>query len=307
MNTGDSVRKEAFVVFGAAATKQLWDCSFRDCETFSSHSVTGTADSKLNGGSVQTASRISEQQQTPHPGTAEVAIITGAARRIGREIAMAMVARGLAVVVHHGRSAVQANELVQQIQTSGGRALAVAADLSEPVSAAATIFQAASELGQVTTLINSASVFQDRALTDVDLDHCQLHLSVNLLAPLFLAQQFARQLTAGQRGHVINLLDWRAERPGADHVVYTASKAALCSVTRSLAQQLAPTIQVNGISPGAILPPEDRQQWHQQRAENTIPLRRTGSPKDLIHAIQFLLDAEFITGEILHVSGGEEL
>ena len=159
---------------------------------------------------MQTASRISEQQQTPHPRTAEVAIITGAARRIGREIAMAMVARGLAVVVHHGRSAVQANELVQQIQTSGGRALAVAADLSEPVGAAATIFQAASELGQVTTLINSASVFQDRALTDVDLDHCQLHLSVNLLAPLFLAQQFARQLTAGQRGHVINLLYWRA-------------------------------------------------------------------------------------------------
>lgn len=241
------------------------------------------------------------------PSDQPVAVVTGAARRVGREIALAMAARGLAVVIHHGTSAVEAKVLMNRIKAAGGTAVAVGADLRDPRAAAATIFEAAAELGEVTTLINSAAVFQDRALPWVDLYHCNVHLSVNLLAPIFLAQQFIRQLGEGQRGHIINILDWRAQRPGADHFVYTATKAALSSVTRSLALQLAPLIQVNGIAPGAILPPEDRRNWHEQRAISSIPLRRTGSPQELVNSINFLLDANFITGEIINVSGGEEL
>lgn len=236
-----------------------------------------------------------------------VAVVTGAARRVGREIALAMAARGLAVVVHHGTSTVEANVLVSRIQSQGGTAVAVSADLRDPRTAAAKVFEAAAELGEVTTLINSAAVFQDRALPWVDLYHCNVHLSVNLLAPIFLAQQFIRQLGEGQRGHIVNILDWRAQRPGSSHLVYTATKAALTSVTKSLALQLAPLVQVNGIAPGAILPPEDRRNWHEQRAISSIPLRRTGTPQELVDAINFLLDANFITGEILNVSGGEEL
>jgi glucose 1-dehydrogenase len=241
------------------------------------------------------------------PSDQPVAVVTGAARRVGREIALAMAARGLAVVIHHGTSAIEAKVLMNRIKAAGGTAVAVGADLRDPRAAAATIFEAAAELGEVTTLINSAAVFQDRALPWVDLYHCNVHLSVNLLAPIFLAQQFIRQLGEGQRGHIINILDWRAQRPGADHFVYTATKAALSSVTRSLALQLAPLIQVNGIAPGAILPPEDRRNWHEQRAISSIPLRRTGSPQELVNSINFLLDANFITGEIINVSGGEEL
>ncbi len=240
-------------------------------------------------------------------GDAPVAIVTGAARRVGREIALAMAKRGLAVVVHHGTSAVEAEVLVQRICADGGRAIAVAADLRDPRAAAAEVFEAAAELGEVTTLINSASVFQNRALPWIDLYHCNAHLSVNLLAPIFLSQQFIRQLGEGHRGHIINILDWRAQRPGADHLVYTATKAALSSVTRSLALQLAPLVQVNGIAPGAILPPDDRLNWHEQRAISSIPLRRTGTPKELTNAIEFLLDSDFVTGEVITVSGGEEL
>jgi NAD(P)-dependent dehydrogenase (short-subunit alcohol dehydrogenase family) len=218
-----------------------------------------------------------------------------------------MAERGLAVVVHHGTSTVEANVLVSRIRSQGGHAIAVAADLRDPRAAAMTVFEAAAELGEVTTLINSAAVFQERALPWVDLYHCNVHLSVNLLAPIFLAQQFIRQLGEGQRGHIVNILDWRAQRPGADHLVYTSTKAALVSVTRSLAQQLAPLIQVNGIAPGAILPPEDRSNWHEQRAISSIPLRRTGSPQELVKVINFLLDSDFITGEIVNVTGGEEL
>ena len=236
-----------------------------------------------------------------------MAVVTGAARRVGREIALAMAARGLAVVVHHGTSTVEANVLVNRIRNEGGTAVAVSADLRDPRAAAMTVFDAAAELGEVTTLINSAAVFQNRALPWIDLYHCNVHLSVNLLAPIFLAQQFIRQLGEGQRGHIINILDWRAQRPGGDYVVYTATKAALSSVTKSLAQQLAPLIQVNGIAPGAILPPEDRTNWHEQRAITSIPLKRTGSPAALVEAINFLLDSSFITGEILNITGGEEL
>ena len=241
------------------------------------------------------------------PSDKPVAVVTGAARRVGREIALAMAERGLAVVVHHGTSTVEANVLVNRIRSQGGTAVAVSADLRDPRAAAMAVFEAAAELGEVTTLINSAAVFQNRALPWVDLYHCNVHLSVNLLAPIFLAQQFIRQLGEGQRGHIINILDWRAQRPGADHLIYTATKAALSSVTKSLALQLAPLIQVNGLAPGAILPPEDRTNWHEQRAITSIPLKRTGSPKALVDAINFLLDANFITGEILNVTGGEEL
>ncbi len=236
-----------------------------------------------------------------------VAIVTGAARRIGREIALSLVKRDLAVIVHHGTSAVEANAMVQKIRSMGGTAEAVAADLRDPKTAAARIFEAAEKLGPVTVLINSAAVFQDRELPWIDAYHCSLHLNVNLLAPLFLTQQLVRQLAEGETAHVINILDWRAQRPGADHLMYTATKAALLSVTKSLAQQLAPRILVNGIAPGAILPPDDRANWHQQRAIETIPLKRTGSPQDVCDAIDFLLNSRFITGEIIHITGGEEL
>ncbi len=261
-------------------------------------------DLSVDGDAATTQKPVRSRKQ---PSDKAVAVVTGAARRVGREIALAMAQRGLAVVVHHGTSTVEASVLVNRIRSQGGTAVAVSADLREPRAASMAVFEAAAELGEVTTLINSAAVFQNRALPWVDLYHCNVHLSVNLLAPIFLAQQFIRQLGEGQPGHIINILDWRAQRPGADHLVYTATKAALSSVTKSLALQLAPLIQVNGLAPGAILPPEDRTNWHEQRAITSIPLKRTGSPKALVDAINFLLDSNFITGEILNVTGGEEL
>ncbi|MCA9035594.1 MAG: SDR family NAD(P)-dependent oxidoreductase [Planctomycetaceae bacterium] len=236
-----------------------------------------------------------------------VAIVTGAARRVGREIALAMANRGLGVVVHHGTSKVEADSLVNRIKNDGGQAIAVAADLREPRKAAIAVMEAADKLGPASVLINSAAVFQDRALPWLDVYHCNLHVNVNMLAPVFLIQQFMKHLGEGETGHIINILDWRALRPEQSHLIYTATKAAMVSITKSLALQLAPRVYVNAIAPGAILPPEDRTNWHQQRAIGSIPLRKTGSPGDLCAAINFLLDSQFITGEILHVSGGEEL
>ena len=246
-----------------------------------------------------------QANQSPKPPS--VAIVTGAARRVGREIALSMARRGLGVVVHHGTSRVEAESLVGRIRSDGGQAISVAADLREPKAAALAVLQAAEKLGPASVLINSAAVFQDRALPWIDIYHCNLHTNVNLLAPLFLIQQFVKQLGEGETAHVINILDWRALRPQANHLIYTATKAAMVSITKSLALQLSPRVFVNAIAPGAILPPEDRTNWHQQRAIESIPLKKTGSPQDVCDAINFLLDSRFITGEVLHVSGGEEL
>ena len=237
-----------------------------------------------------------------------VVVVTGAAVRLGKAIALA-IAEELQwnVVVHFGRSQTEAESTVKEITSLGVKAVAVSADLSKPEAAAKTVFGAAAKLGPVTALINCAAGFEDQPVGQITEAHCMQQFSVNTFAPLFLAQELHLQLPNDTTGHIVNLLDWRAIRPPATHLVYTASKAALASLTKGLAQQLAPRIHVNGIAPGAILPPEDTPDWHKQRAKDSIPLQRPGSPADICQAAIFLLRSTFITGEILHVSGGEHL
>ncbi len=238
----------------------------------------------------------------------DVAVVTGAAKRVGRAIGLALADDPqLDIVVHYGRSQTEADQIVDDIRQLGRRSLAVAADLRQPTAAAATVFEAAAELGPARLLVNCAAAFDDRKLADIDEEHWHHQFAINSLAPLMLSQQFAAQLPDGESGHIINLLDWRAIRPPDTHPVYSASKAALFSLTQSLAQQLAPAIQVNGIAPGAILPPPGRDDWHDQRAMDAIPLKRRGSPQDICNAVQYLAKSGFVTGEILHVSGGEHL
>lgn len=238
----------------------------------------------------------------------DVAVVTGAAKRLGRAISLALADQlHLDLVVHYGRSGAEAKQLCELLHQQQRRAVSVSADLSDPQSAAQTVFTAAAELGPVRVLINCAAAFDDCPLQDIDPEHWHQQFTVNSLAPLMLIQSFAAQLPPGQSGHVVNILDWRATRPPATHAVYSASKAALASLTATLAQQLAPTIQVNAIAPGAMLPPPGEDDWHNSRAASKIPLRRPGQPSDVCDAVVFLLRSGFITGEILHVSGGEQL
>ncbi|MFY9255538.1 MAG: SDR family oxidoreductase [Fuerstiella sp.] len=252
------------------------------------------------------ASSHSDANWAPVDGS--VAVVTGAAKRIGRQIALALAQQlKLNVVVHCGNSVDAANAVATEIQDYGCRSVVVSADLNQSEAAAARIFAAAQRLGVVRVLINCAAVFDDKRLLDVSSAHCAEHFAVNTVAPIFLTQQLVRQLPAGETAHIVNMLDWRAQRATATHVVYSATKTALASVTKGLAQQLGPHVQVNGIAPGAILPPDERPNWHTDRAVESIPLKRAGKPSDICDAVVFLLRSSFITGEILHVSGGEEL
>jgi len=243
---------------------------------------------------------MTHNDPAPRP---ETALITGAAQRIGRAMALSLADAGVDLCIHYHLSEEAAEQTCREIRERGRNATRVSANLSDPVTAAAVIFEAAlSEFGRVDILINSASVFENKRLSDSTEADWDSHLDINLKSPFFLCQQFAEQLPPGQSGAIVNLVDWRAERAGAEHLAYRISKAGLVTLTECLALELAPAIQVNAIAPGAILPPPGED----ERAQKA-PLKRAGSPAEICQALLYLLRSDFVTGEVLTVAGGEQL
>lgn len=266
----------------------------------------------------------------------QVAMITGGAVRLGREIALALAHSGCSIVLHYGHSESAAQETAQQIsqlqherkpqnKTNSGNepgCITVQADFNDHNTsetntsetntngnnAATTLFDAAiAQFGRVDFLINNAAIFEPATLDEITDDHWNRHLAINLKAPVFLAQEFMRRKPPNTRGQIINIADWRAIRPIPGHLAYTLTKSGIVSLTKILAQELGPQIQVNAIAPGAILPPPNAtENYLKERAQQTA-LQRTGQPTDITEAVLFLLKSNFLTGEIIHVTGGEEL
>lgn len=236
-----------------------------------------------------------------------VAVVTGGAVRLGKALALALADQGVRIAIHYGTSVNQAQETVEQIRATGSDGIAIQADLREAALAPAVIERAVAHFGQVDILINSAAVFEPGALADTTEANWDKHFAVNLKAPFFLSQAFAAHIGQERRGHIVNIADWRATRPSVDHLAYTLTKSALITLTHGLALALAPDIQVNAIAPGAILPPPGQDQAYLDRLAQTIPLRRAGSPDEVARAMLFLLNSDFITGEVILVTGGQHL
>jgi pteridine reductase len=238
----------------------------------------------------------------------KVAVVTGGAVRIGRAISLALADAGADVVVHHSHSTKESDATVAEIASRRRQTLAVYADFSDPVSAAQSVVaEAFNRFGHVDLLINSAAIFGSGTLastTEADWDN---HFAINLKAPFFLCREFASRHAAGNPACIINIVDWRALRPRPGNVAYTLTKAALVTMTEILAQELAPDIRVNAVAPGAILPPAGAGAGYLERLANKIPLRRTGTVDDVTSAVLFLVQSEFITGDVLCVTGGEHL
>lgn len=236
----------------------------------------------------------------------KVAIVTGGAVRLGRALALALAEQGARLVIHYNSSTGPAEETLSQIKAlSDG--IAFQADLRQ-VSQVQTIIRRAMEhFGQVDVLINSAAIYEPGGIADTTEADWDRHFETNLKAPFFLCQAFAAQVGMEQPGHIINIADWRATRPRANYLAYTLTKAALITMTYSLAQALAPNIQVNAIAPGLILPPPGKDQAYLEQMAQTIPAHKAGSPEDIAKAMLFLLASDFITGEIIFVTGGEHL
>lgn len=235
------------------------------------------------------------------------ALVTGGARRIGRAIAVDLAAQGWAVAVHHNRSAAAGEEVVGQIVGDGGRAVALQADLAQEAESAGLIGRAVEALGPLGCLVNSASCFERDEVADMTRESWDRHLEPNLRAPLVLAQGFAEALPAGRCGVIVNLLDERVWNLTPHFISYTVSKSALWTLTRTLALALAPRIRVNGIGPGPTLPSarQSAEQFARQCA--SVPLGRGTSPDEICQAIQFLLAAGSVTGQMIALDGGQHL
>jgi pteridine reductase len=193
-----------------------------------------------------------------------------------------------------------------QAREFGVRAMGCQCDFTVNGAVQAVMDKALAEYGQVDILVNNAAIFLPgtwRETTEADWD---AHFAINLKAPFFLSQAFARVL-GDRRGHIINIADWRATRPGVGYMAYTFTKAALVAMTQSLALAMAPNVQVNAIAPGAVLPPPGRGVDYLDDLAGKIPLKRHGSPTDVAEAMLYLLRSDFTTGELLYVTGGQQL
>lgn len=251
-------------------------------------------------------------------------LITGAARRLGRLFALACARAGADVIIHHAHSEEEAKLVQDEIQSIGRKAHILASNFGTPDSVSRLI-SLANDISPLYALVNSAAIFENLSLQTTTLEDWNRHLNINLTAPFLLSQEFAKHLLAptavpgGEdasdpivKGRIVNILDWRALRPGADHFPYTVSKAALAAMTKSLAVALAPRITVNGLALGAILPPSDTNAaGNLSASEKTIesvPAKRWSEAGEVEEALLFLLSGPtYITGEIIHVDGGRHL
>ena len=232
-------------------------------------------------------------------------LITGAARRVGRELALAIAQAGGDVVIHYGQSKAEAESLQAEIIGMGSEAYLLQADLKD-IDQVEQVIPRAREHGPLFGLINNAAIFETWSWESTTLEVWNRHMLINLTVPFLLSQSFARQVPVNEAGRIINLLDWRALRPGADHLPYTISKAGLVALTRSLAQALAPRISVNGLALGAILPPESGPA--PRNILERVPAGRWADLHEVGQAAIFLLDGPaYITGEIIHIDGGRHL
>lgn len=233
-------------------------------------------------------------------------LITGGARRLGKAIALNVAQHTKAnIILHHAHSPEDAEATAQEIRALGRQVWILEADLADPI-AASNICESAFALAPVAALINNAAVFKPVDLVSTTLEDWNLHMQINLTAPFQLSQSFAKHYKSSEPGRIINMLDWRALRPGKDHFPYTISKAALAAMTKSLALSLAPEILVNAVALGAILPPEN--ETIDNNLIKSVPMQRWAELDELGSLVTYLLTGPaYITGEIIHLDGGRHL
>ncbi|MDX1799451.1 MAG: pteridine reductase [Marinobacter sp.] len=242
---------------------------------------------------------------------APVALLTGAAHRLGARTAELLHQSGWRVIIHYRSRAQQARELVDTLNAQRpDTATAMQADLTDVAAVKELARSAIAAWGRLDGLVNNASVFYPNPTEDATTEDWDRILHTNLRAPFVLGQACLSALRENQ-GSIVNLIDIYSERPLADHPLYCASKAGLAMLTKSWAKDLAPEVRVNGVSPGAILWPEGDgaiNEDYQRAILAKTPLARTGNPDDIAGAVRFLLcDAPFVTGQILSVDGGRSL
>ncbi len=234
----------------------------------------------------------------------KTALITGAGQRLGRAMALVLATHGADIVVHCKNSEEQAQLLAQEIRALKRRSAAISADLSDPEQPQTLFAEAVALAGPIDILINSASIFDTETVWETTDQTLHANMTLHAYAALELSRQFAGQ---NRPGHIVNMLDSRIQDYDKKHLAYHLSKRSLHSLTRILALELAPGIQVNAIAPGLILPPVGQDDQYLRNLVHTNPLQSHGGPTDITDALLFLVQSRFITGQTLYIDGGRHL
>ncbi len=226
---------------------------------------------------------------------------------MGRALSLALAREGMRVVVGYGASEGPAREVVEEIRRGGGEAAMVRADLSKMDEVRRLAEEAERAFGGIDVLVNNASVFPEQGFEETDEETWDAALAINLKAPFFLTRLLAPGMRARGGGVVVNLADLAGLQSWEGYAAHGISKAGLVHFTKVAARALAPEIRVNAIAPGTVLPPDGFPEEEVRRLAERAPLRRNGSPDDVVEALLYLLRADFVTGEVLVVDGGRML
>lgn len=235
----------------------------------------------------------------------KTALVTGGAVRVGRALTLALARSGANVVVHYNSSAGPAEETAAAARALGVEALIVQADLGDPEAIAGLVRAVEATFGGVDILVNSASPFVRKQLHETTLADWHFVLGALLDGPFLLAQAFAPGMAARGAGLIVNILDQAAFGPFPAYLAHSVGKHGLLGLTRNLAVALAPSVRVNAIAPGPVLPPPDYTPEQNDRIAAKTLLQRWGSPDDVVRALLYLIDADYVTGDVLFVDGGE--
>lgn len=236
------------------------------------------------------------------PGPAPVALVTGGGHRLGAAMVRRLAARGFRVAIHYNASATAAGELAREV---GGGAATFPGDLSQVGAPAALVRAVVAAMGPIQVLVNSAATFVRTPLDQVTERQFDDIFAVNLRAPFFLALEAAKSMPEG--GCIVNMSDLAGFETWPGYIPHGMAKGGVAAMTRALAHQMAPRVRVNAIAPGVVLLPDDMGPAESNRLASTTPLGRHGSPVDIVQALDYLLDATFVTGEILFVDGGRHV
>ena len=235
-----------------------------------------------------------------------VALVTGGARRIGHAIALLLARHHARVVISYRASKAEAQRTARELRRYGRQAEAIRADVSAARDVARLMRRIEQRFGRLDVLVNNASVFVRTPFERLTERQWDAHLDANLKGPFLCALAASRLMRRHGAGKIINIADWAGERPYRDYLPYCVSKAGLIGLTKALAKELAPKIQVVAIAPGPMLPPEDMPAAQRRRVIKRVPLARWGSPEDIANAALFAIQGtDFMTGSTIFVDGGQ--
>lgn len=258
------------------------------------------------GGAGMGSAGVGAATGTPETLAGKVALVTGAGRRVGRAIALALAGRGMRVAVHVNASRTDADETVRMIVGLGAEAEVFDADLRDAAAAPLLVERVTSRFGRLDLLVNSAASMIRTPFGEITPGRWDEIMALNLRAPAFLSQAAATALAANQ-GSIVNIGDHMGDEPWPDFLAHGVAKAGVVALTRHLAAAMAPAVRVNCVVPGAVLAPQGMSSASRDEFARSTPLQRLGSVGDVTGAVAYLAEARYVTGEVIHVDGGRHV